>query len=105
MVGQPFGRLVFAIAQGVGGSCCSAWGIAPIGAPSFQFHKDWGGHDSAPNSTLLQDAGWNLTDGSIVLFEHVLPEGTQADYVLCDRQGRLMAALEAKRATTDPATA
>ena len=51
---------------------------------------------------LLEDAGWNLTDGSSVLFEHALPDGTQADYVLCDRQGRSMAALEAKRASTDP---
>ena len=51
---------------------------------------------------LLQDAGWNLTDGSSVLFEHALPDGSQADYVLCDRAGRPMAALEAKRASTDP---
>ena len=34
---------------------------------------------------LLKDAGWNLTYGSSVLFEHALPDGTQADYVLCDR--------------------
>ncbi len=54
---------------------------------------------------LLKDAGWNLTDGSSVLFEHALPDGTQADYVLCDRQGRPMAALEAKRASTDPVAA
>ena len=54
---------------------------------------------------LLKDAGWNLTDGSSVLFEHALPDGTQADYVLCDRQGRPMAALEAKRASTEPITA
>ena len=54
---------------------------------------------------LLKDAGWNLTDGSSVLFEHALPDGTQADYVLCDRRGRPMAALEAKRASTDPITA
>ena len=54
---------------------------------------------------LLKDAGWNLTDGSSVLFEHALPDGTQADYVLCDRQGQPMAALEAKRASTDPITA
>ena len=51
---------------------------------------------------LLEDAGWNLIDGSSVLFEHALPDGTQADYVLCDRQGRPMAALEAKRASTNP---
>ena len=54
---------------------------------------------------LLTDAGWNLTDGSSVLFEHALPDGTQADYMLCDRQGRPMAALEAKRASTDPIAA
>ena len=54
---------------------------------------------------LLKDAGWNLTDGSSVLFEHALSDGTQADYVLCDRQGRPMAALEAKRASIDPIAA
>ena len=54
---------------------------------------------------LLADAGCNLTDGSSVLFEHALPDGTQADYVLCDRQGRPMAALEAKRASIDPIAA
>ena len=54
---------------------------------------------------LLKDAGWSLTDGSSVLFEHALPDGTLADYVLCDRQGRPMAVLEAKRARTDPITA
>ena len=55
--------------------------------------------------SLLKDMGWNLTDGTSVLFEHLLPGGTFADYVLCDRQGRPMAVLEAKRATTDPITA
>ncbi len=54
---------------------------------------------------LLEDAGWNLTDGSSVLFEHALTDGTQADYVLCDRQGRPMAVLEAKRASIDPVAA
>lgn len=53
----------------------------------------------------LGDAGWNLTDGASVLFEHALPDGSQADYVLCDRQGRPMAVLEAKRASIDPITA
>ncbi|MDE0075370.1 MAG: hypothetical protein OXR82_10050 [Gammaproteobacteria bacterium] len=43
---------------------------------------------------LMHDADWNLTDGSSVLFEHTLPDGTRSDYVLCDRQGRPMAALE-----------
>ena len=50
----------------------------------------------------LRDAGWSLTDGASVLYEHALPDGTKADYVLCDRRGRPMAALEAKRASIDP---
>ena len=54
---------------------------------------------------LLKDAGWNLTDGSSILQEPTLPDGTQADYVLFDRQGRPMAALEAKRASIDPIAA
>ncbi len=54
---------------------------------------------------LLEDAGWNLTDGSSVLFEYALPDGTQADYVLCDHQGRPTAVLEAKRASINPITA
>ena len=28
---------------------------------------------------LLWDAGWDLTGGASVLFEHALPDGTQAD--------------------------
>ena len=40
-----------------------------------------------------------------VLFEHTLPDATQADYVLCDRQGRPMAVIEAKRASIDPIAA
>ena len=54
---------------------------------------------------LLKDAGWNLTDGSSILFEYALADGTQSDYVLCDRQGRPMAVLEAKRARIDPISA
>ena len=52
----------------------------------------------------LQDAGWNITDGSGVLFEHALPDGSQANYTLCDRQDRPMTALEAKCASTNPVT-
>jgi len=54
---------------------------------------------------LLREAGWDLTDGASVLFERSLPDGSLADYVLCDRQGRPMAALEAKRASIDPIAA
>ena len=54
---------------------------------------------------LLADAGWNLTDGVSVLFEHALSDGSRADYVLCDRAGRPMAVVEAKRASVDPIAA
>ena len=54
---------------------------------------------------LLGDAGWSLTDGTSVLFEHALGDGSRADYVLCDRAGRPMAVVEAKRASIDPIAA
>ena len=34
---------------------------------------------------LLADTGWNLTDGTSILFEHALSVDSRADYVLCDR--------------------
>ena len=40
-----------------------------------------------------------------VLFEHALPDGSRADYVLCDRSGRPVAAVEAKRASVNPIAA
>jgi type I restriction enzyme R subunit len=54
---------------------------------------------------LLKDAGWNLTDGVSVLFEQALPDGSRADYALCDRSGRPVAAVEAKRASVNPIAA
>lgn len=51
---------------------------------------------------LLKDAGWNVTDGVSILFEHSLPDGSRADYALCDRSGRPLAAVEAKRASINP---
>jgi type I restriction enzyme, R subunit len=46
----------------------------------------------------LKDAGWDMTDGTSVRYEYFLPDGTKADYVLSDRNGRAMAVVEAKRA-------
>ena len=54
---------------------------------------------------LLRDAGWELGDDGNVLFEYALPDGSRADYVLCDRQGRPTAVVEAKRESVDPAAA
>ncbi|CAG1016729.1 Putative DNA repair helicase RadD [Anaerolineales bacterium] len=48
----------------------------------------------------LRDAGWNLTDGTSVRYEYRLPDVTYADYVLCDRHGRALAVVEAKRSST-----
>ncbi|MFT4193077.1 DEAD/DEAH box helicase family protein, partial [Ottowia sp.] len=53
----------------------------------------------------LRDQGWDVLDTSAVRFEVVLPDGTRADYVLCDRRGRALAVVEAKRAATNPAEA
>lgn len=46
---------------------------------------------------LLRDACWTLADGKSVLYEHTLPDGTRTNHVLCERSGRPMAVLEAKR--------
>jgi type I restriction enzyme R subunit len=54
---------------------------------------------------LLADVGWNLTDGKSVHFEYRLPDGTRADYVLCDRRGHPVAVIEAKRASINPIAA
>jgi type I restriction enzyme, R subunit len=50
---------------------------------------------------LLRDVGWNLEDGRSVRFEHTLSDGTRADYVLSDRFGRVLAVIEATRASID----
>ena len=50
----------------------------------------------------LCDAGWKVTDGRSVRFEVMLADGTKADYVLHDRNGRALAVIEAKRRAIDP---
>ncbi len=53
----------------------------------------------------LRDQGWDVLDTNAVRFEYVLPDRTKADYVLCDRNGRSLAVVEAKKATINPAEA
>lgn len=48
----------------------------------------------------LADQGWSMKDPHSVRYEYVLPDGTRADYVLCDRYGRSAAVIEAKRFST-----
>lgn len=53
----------------------------------------------------LKDQGWDVLDINSVRFEYVLPDKTKADYVLCDRNGRSLAVVEAKKAAINPAEA
>ena len=53
----------------------------------------------------LKDQGWDVLNPNAVRFEYVLPDMTKADYVLCDRHGRALAVIEAKRAAINPAEA
>ena len=39
----------------------------------------------------LKEQGWDIKDNNSVRYEVVLPDGTRADYVLCDRHGRSLA--------------
>jgi type I restriction enzyme R subunit len=54
---------------------------------------------------LLAAQGWDVLDTSAVRFEVQLPDGTRADYVLCDRHGRSLAVIEAKRYSVNPGDA
>lgn len=53
---------------------------------------------------LLRNAGWNPADKNQVMTEQKTPHG-YADYVLCDRNGRALAVIEAKREGINPYTA
>ena len=52
----------------------------------------------------LKDQGWNISDPNSIRFEYVLKIG-RADYVLCDRYGRALAIIEAKRFSISPGEA
>lgn len=54
---------------------------------------------------LLAAQGWDVLDTNAVRFEVQLPDGTRADYVLCDRYGRSLAVIEAKRFSVNPGDA
>lgn len=61
-------------------------------------------------SRVLIDAqlaaqGWDIQDQNTVRFEVPMPDGTRADYALCDRHGRSMAVVEAKRFSISPGDA
>ena len=53
----------------------------------------------------LRDQGWDVENPNAVRYEVILGDGTRADYVLCDRHGRSLAVIEAKKAAINPAEA
>lgn len=53
----------------------------------------------------LAELGWNISDSNSVRYEVVLDGGIRADYVLCDRHGRALAVIEAKRFSVNPGDA
>lgn len=53
----------------------------------------------------LQAQGWDIQDPNAVRFEVAVADGTRADYVLCDRHGRSLAVIEAKRFSVNPGDA
>jgi type I site-specific restriction endonuclease len=53
----------------------------------------------------LADQGWNTQDQNSVRYEYILPDGSRAGYVLCDRHGRSMGVIEAKRFSISPGDA
>lgn len=57
---------------------------------------------------MLSAQGWNVADPNAVRavrFEVVMTDSTRADYVLCDRNGRSLTVIEAKRYSVNPADA
>ncbi len=53
----------------------------------------------------LKDQGWNISDGVSVCYEYTLADGDRADYMLCSREGRGLAIIEAKRKSINAADA
>lgn len=53
----------------------------------------------------LSALGWDTKDTDSVRYEVVVRDGTRADYVLCDRNGRSLAVIEAKRFSVNPGDA
>jgi type I restriction enzyme R subunit len=53
----------------------------------------------------LADQGWNTLDPNSVWYEYALPDGTRADYVLCDRYGHSLAVKETRRYSVNPGDA
>jgi type I restriction enzyme R subunit len=53
----------------------------------------------------LKDQSWKISDGISIRYEYTLPDGNRADYMLCGREGRGLAIVEAKRGSINAAGA
>jgi type I restriction enzyme R subunit len=53
----------------------------------------------------LKDQDWKISDGISVRYEYTLADGDRADYLLCGREGRGLAIVEAKRESINAADA
>jgi type I restriction enzyme R subunit len=53
----------------------------------------------------LKDQDWKISDGISVRYEYTLPDCDRADYMLCGREGRGLAIVEAKRKSINAADA
>ena len=53
----------------------------------------------------LSNQDWQISDGTSVRYEYTLPNGNRADYMLCSREGRGLAIVEAKRESMNAADA
>jgi type I restriction enzyme R subunit len=53
----------------------------------------------------LSDQGWEVQNPNAIRYEVVCGDGTRADYVLCDRHGRSLAVVEAKKSAINPGEA
>lgn len=54
---------------------------------------------------MLTSQGWDVSNPNSVRLEVFMPDQTRADYVLCDRHGRSLAVIEAKRYSINPSDA
>ena len=53
----------------------------------------------------LKQQGWDTHNPNSVRYEVFLGDGTPAEYVLCDRHGRPISVIEAKRYSINPSDA
>lgn len=53
----------------------------------------------------LRDQGWDVENLNAVRYEETVGDAGRADYVLCDRHGRSLAVIEAKKAAINPGEA